>query len=144
MQTFLPTCLSPNMSVEISEKRANARSQFFLLQSGGEPHSFYAFRPEDAADAVPALVVDLSGGGLQILTANAKGLAQQSYQLELVTNGRVGSGKHYRVHAVWSRPDGVNVRTGFASDEGSELVKEVEVLLAGSDDKVLRCVLYPN
>jgi hypothetical protein len=56
----------------------------------------------------------------------------------------VGSGKQYDVHAVWSRPDGVNLRTGFAADQGSALVEAVEVLLSGGDEKVLRCVLYPN
>jgi hypothetical protein len=132
------------MSVEISEKRVNARSQFFLLQSDGEPISFYSFRPEGVVDAVPALVVDLSGGGLQILTANAKTLAQTSYRLELVSGGRVGSGKQFDVHSVWSRPDGVNERTGFTADKGSALMEEAEVLLSGSEDKVLRCVLYPN
>ena len=132
------------MSVEIPDKRVNPRSQFFLLQSEGEPISFYSFRPEDAVDAVPALVVDISSGGLQILTADTSELAQKSYRLELVTGGRVGSGKQYDVHSVWSRPDGVNVRTGFASDEGSTLLDEVDALLSGSEAKVLRCVLYPK
>jgi hypothetical protein len=132
------------MSVENPEKRVNPRSQFFLLQSDGEPISFYSFRPEDAVDAVPALVVDISSGGLQILTADTNELAQKSYRLELVSGGRVGSGKKYDVHAVWSRPDGVNVRTGFATDKGSALNEEVEMLLSGSVVKVLRCVLYPN
>ena len=132
------------MSVEIPEKRTNPRSQFFLLQSEGEPISFYSFRPEDAVDAVPALVVDISSGGLQILTADTNELVQKNYRLELVTGGRVGGGKQYDVHSVWSRPDGVNVRTGFASDEGSVLLEEVAVLLSGSEIKVLRCVLYPN
>jgi len=132
------------MSVEIPEKRVNPRSQFFLLQSEGEPVSFYSFRPEDAVDAVPALVVDISSGGLQILTADTSELVQKSYRLELVTEGRVGGGKQYDVHSVWSRPDGVNVRTGFAADEGSVLLEEVAVLLSGSEVKVLRCVLYPS
>ena len=132
------------MSFENPEKRVNPRSQFFLLQSNGEPVPFYSFRPEDAVDAVPALVVDLSGGGLQILTADTKELAQKSYRLELVTGGRVGGGKQYDVHAVWSRQDGVNMRTGFASDEGSTLLEEIAVLLSGSEGKVLRCVLYPK
>jgi hypothetical protein len=79
-----PNCPSSNLSVEISEKRVNARCQFFLLQSNWEPHffysfySFYSFRPEDAVDAFPALV------------------------------------------------------------------DAVEALLSGSEEKVLRCVLYTN
>jgi hypothetical protein len=132
------------MTVDSTEKRVSTRSQFFLLQSDGEPIPFYAFRPEDAIDAVPALVVDLSDGGLQILTASNQALDQDSYLLELVTLERVGSGKKYRVHAVWSRPDGVNMRTGFAFDDGAGLVEQVELLRSGSAHHVLRCVLYPN
>ena len=144
MQASFANRLSTNMYVENSEKRVNARSQFFLLQSDGNPISFYSFRPEDVVDAVPALIVDLSSDGLQILTANAEALAQKNYKLELVTVGQVGSGKQYDVHAVWSRQDGVNMRTGLASDEGSTLLEEIAVLLSESEGKVLRCVLYPK
>jgi hypothetical protein len=63
------------------------------------------------------LVVDLSVGGLQILAANAKALAQTSYRLELVSGGRRGSGRQYDVHLVWSHPDGVNDSPGFAAEK---------------------------
>jgi hypothetical protein len=132
------------MPVEISDKRTNPRSQFFLLQAGGEPISFYSFRPEEAIDAIPGLVVDLSDGGLQILTSNAQALAQASYQLELVTSEPVGNGKQYKVRAVWSRPDGINLRTGFAFDGGTALTKEIGALLSERERNVLRCVLYPS
>jgi hypothetical protein len=132
------------MPTELSEKRVAARSQFFLLQRAGEPVPFYSFRPEGEIEAVPALLVDLSEGGLQILTANSQALVQESYWLELVTDQRVGSGKKYGVHAVWSRLDGVNLRTGFAFDQGDSLVEEVEALLSRSERSILRCVLYPN
>jgi hypothetical protein len=88
--------------------------------------------------------VDLSDGGLQILTASAQALALQSYRLELVTGVRVGTSKMYSVHSIWSRPDGVNMRTGFAFDDDAGIVEEVGKLLAGSERNVLRCVLYPK
>jgi hypothetical protein len=136
--------LNPTMPADKSEKRVATRSQFFLLQSGGELVSFYSFRPENSIDAVPALVVDLSESGLQILTTNVQPLTQQSFSLELVTSEQVGSGKRYGVHKVWSRLDGVNTRTGFAFDDGFALLDEVEVLLSTSERHVLRCVLYPS
>ena len=132
------------MNPETPEKRTNARSQFFLLQTGGQPVPFYSFRPEEAVDAVPALVVDLSDGGLQVLTATGQMLPHKNYRLELVTGGLVGSGKQFGVHAIWSRPDGVNLRTGFAFEDHAAIADEVAVLLSGSERKVLRCVLYPN
>lgn len=132
------------MPIDMLDKRVSPRSQYFLLQTDGEPVSFYSFRPEDAVDAVPALVVDLSDGGLQILTANPQELTQESYMLELVINELVGHGNKYAVHSVWSRPNGVNLRTGFAFDQGVELAEEVKAILTGTEHRVLRCVLYPN
>jgi hypothetical protein len=105
---------------------------------------FFAFRPEEAYDATPALVVDLSDGGVQILTAGTQALPQKSYGLELVTDEPVGQGNLYRVHAVWSRPDGVNTRTGFAFMDGTSAANEVQQLLSESERHVLRCVLYPS
>ena len=133
-----------NMSVESPEKRVHARSQFFLLHDEGGVASVYSFRPEDATDAIPALVVDLSEGGLQVLTANTDVPAARPYRLELALGGRLGSGKTYDMQRVWSRPDGINTRSGFAFDHGTDLSQEVGALLAGSAHKVLRCVLYPR
>ena len=126
------------------EKRVHTRSQFFLLNSDGEPVPFFSFRPEDAIDATPGLVVDLSDGGLQILTAKDQAMSQQAYSMEPVVGERVGSGKKYQVSHVWSRPDGVNVRSGFAFVDGATAAKEVSDLLATSERKIMRCVLYPD
>lgn len=128
----------------MTEKRVHTRSQFFLLNSDGEPVSFFSFRPEEAIDATPGLVVDLSDGGLQILTANALTLVQKNYHMELVVGERVGDGKRYPVSQVWTRPDGVNVRSGYAFVDGAASAQEVSALLAASERKILRCVLYPD
>ena len=128
----------------MTEKRVHTRSQFFLLHSDGQPVPFFSFRPEDAIDATPGLVVDLSDGGLQILTANDQAVSQQTYSMELVVGERVGTGKKYKVSQVWSRPDGVNVRSGYAFVDGAAAAQEVGDLLAASERKILRCVLYPD
>ena len=132
------------MTIQMSEKRVFPRSQFFLVKTGDELVSYFSFRPEDAVEATPALVVDISDGGLQVLTANDPPLVKPVYRLELVTGERVGSGKQYEVHLIWSRPDGVNTRCGFAIEGGGAVVEEVGDLLAGSERNILRCVLYPN
>lgn len=128
----------------MSEKRVHTRSQFFLLNSDGEPVSFFSFRPEDAVDATPGLVVNLSDGGLQILTANAQNLVEKNYSMELAVSERVGTGKKYPVKQVWTRQDGVNVRSGYAFIDGASAAQEVSELLAASERKILRCVLYPD
>lgn len=141
---FQPNQPNINMSFESSEKRVHARSQFFLLHENGGVASVYSFRPEDSVEAIPAIVVDFSEGGLQVLTANTDAPDTPSWRLELALGARLGTGKLYPMHLVWSRPDGVNIRSGFAFEGGTDPAQEVGALLADSEHKVLRCVLYPN
>jgi hypothetical protein len=128
----------------MSDKRVHARSQFFMLQENGDVASIYSFRPEDAVEATPAIVVDLSEGGLQVLTSNIDAPSAQSYLLELAIGNKLGTGKSHEVHLVWSRPDGVNTRSGFAFEGGTIAATEVGTLLADSEHHILRCVLYPK
>ena len=125
-----------------SESRVHPRSQFFLLQTGGELLSYFSFRPEAAVEATPALLVDLSDGDLQVLTAQL--LDTQRYELELVSGERVGSAKRYGVQLIWSRPDGINTRSGFAFEGSSVVAEEVGELVSGTEHHILRCVLYPR
>ena len=43
---------------------------------------------------------------------------------------------------VWSRPDGVNTRTGFAFEGGAAIAEAVCEQLAESERHIVRCVLY--
>ena len=132
------------MPVQNSEKRIHARAQFFLLHETSGIASIYSFRPEDAIEAIPAIVVDLSEGGLQVLTANTDVPEARPYQIELALGNPLGTGKMYDMYLVWSRPDGVNIRSGFAFKGASNGAPELSNLLAESEHKVLRCVLYPK
>jgi hypothetical protein len=132
------------MSTETSEKRVHTRSQFFLVQTGGELVSFFSFRPEHAPQAIPALVVDLSDGGVQILSANSTHLSESRYLLELVTGDAPQERKQYPVHKVWARPDGINIKTGFAFAGNPEVTLGLQNLLYESEHHILRCVLYPQ
>ena len=131
------------MTTPATDKRVNTRSQYFLVHDGSELVTYFAFRPEDAVDAIPALVVDISNGGVQVLTANTQGLAQSDYLLELVTDDTAAREKRYAVRVVWSRPNGVNTRCGLAFAAGLVVAEETGAILAGSDHRMLRCVLYP-
>jgi len=113
------------------------------VQAGSEVLSYFAFRPEEAVDAVPALVVDMSAGGVQVLTANPQGFAQTDYSLELLSEDPADQATRHDVHLVWSRPDGVNTRCGFAFSPDSAAEAQVGALLARSNNHILRCVLYP-
>ncbi|OYU46205.1 MAG: hypothetical protein CFE44_03380 [Burkholderiales bacterium PBB4] len=131
------------MTTLSSDKRVHTRSQYFRVQAGSEVLSYFTFRPEDALDAVPALVVDISEGGVQVLTANPQGFAQSDYSLELLSEDAADQAMRHDVHLVWSRPDGVNTRCGFAFAAGGAAEDQVGALLAASSNHILRCVLYP-
>jgi hypothetical protein len=126
-----------------SERRSYARAQYFLLRDGAEQVPVFAFRPENETDAVPALVVDISEGGVQILSTPITPISIGSYTLELVPTDSSAPGKRHTVHLVWSRPEGMNIRSGFVFDNPGESSADVAALLKTSKHHILRCVLHP-
>lgn len=131
------------MNTELSEKRVHTRSQFFLLKADGENVSLFAFRPEDAIHAIPALVVDLSDGGVQIISATNMPLVQSDYLLELAPQDSAPSEK-VPVHLVWSRQDGINTKSGFAFGSNPLPSTHIAAQLEESEHRILRCVLHPQ
>jgi c-di-GMP-binding flagellar brake protein YcgR len=127
-----------------TDKRAHARAQYFLIKDAGQAVPIYAFRDPEDLLAVPALVVDISDGGVQVLTADSTPLSQQIYNLELVL-GSANDAELGRIEirSVWSRADGVNIRTGFAFFQSSEVGANWSKILQDAPHRLLRCVLHP-
>jgi len=127
-----------------AEKRIHTRSQYFLIKSDGQPVPIYAFRDEDDLVAVPALVVDLSEGGVQVLTAQSTTLDGNDYELE-VTLPDEGQQQldRIKISKVWQKRDGVNTRTGFAFRGNSDVEQRLTELISHSAHHLLRCVLHP-
>lgn len=126
------------------EKRNHTRSQYFLIKDHDEAVPIYAFR--DAADtaAIPALVVDISESGAQVLTTHTAELSHRVYNLELVAGEALATNlENFQIHLVWSRADGINVRSGFAFAKGQKTQPELATVLSGVPHHVLRCVLHP-
>lgn len=131
--------------MEDSDKRVHTRSQYFLIKDQGEAVPIYAFRDANDVAAIPALVVDISDGGVQVLTTHSAELEQRVYQLELVAGEALpASIENLEIHRVWSRPDGVNVRSGFAFAPAKSPQREWSNVLSGAPHHVLRCVLHPT
>jgi len=126
------------------EKRVHTRAQYFLLRTNDQsnPVPIYALRAADDTEAIPALVVDMSEGGVQILTTNSVRLEQIDYRMEIAGNEGKLPGEQ-TIHPVWSKPDGVNVRTGFAFVRNGAVYDGVARLLQGSPSGLLRCILHP-
>jgi hypothetical protein len=130
--------------MEDSDKRIHTRSQYFLIKDQGEAVPIYAFRDANDVAAIPALVVDISDGGVQVLTTHTAELEQRVYNLDLVAGEALPAGiENLEIHRVWSRPDGVNVRSGFAFAPEKSAQSEWPKMLSGAPHHVLRCVLHP-
>lgn len=127
-----------------ADKRTHTRAQYFLIKDGPQVVPVYAFREQDDVLAVPALVVDIGEGGVQILSTHTSDLSQPSYDLELVTETPTAQPlERARIEKVWSREDGVNIRSGFAFTQASNAGAAWIEILQGAPHHLLRCVLHP-
>ena len=127
-----------------AEKRAHPRSQYFLVKSEGQPLPVYSFRDERDLASIPALVVDSSEGGVQILTAQTDGLSGDSYELELASSAdplkQIGC---VNLRKIWQKTDGLNIRTGFAISSDGAQSQFLDALITQAPNNLLRCVLRP-
>lgn len=127
-----------------ADKRTHTRAQYFLIKDGPQVVPVYAFREQDDVLAVPALVVDIGEGGVQILSSHMTELSQATYDLELVTESPTPQPlERARIEKVWSREDGVNIRTGFAFSQAGSAGTEWIEILQSAPHHLLRCVLHP-
>jgi c-di-GMP-binding flagellar brake protein YcgR len=129
--------------VEATENRVHTRAQFFRINAGHDPVAVFAFRAQSDVEAIPALVVDLSGGGVQILSNTTAPLEGSVYNLELVPETPVPDLNFYRVQKVWSRLEGLYVKTGFEFASGTDEGEVVLKLFSSNKHHLLRCVLHP-
>jgi hypothetical protein len=128
----------------LENKRVHARAQYFLIKHKDDLVPIYAFRGEQDVSSVPGVIVDLGEGGVQLLTAGVSNLAEQVYDLELVTEASSDASRSVaRVQKIWSREDGINVRTGFSFSEPSSMGATWLGTLQAADNQLLRCVLHP-
>lgn len=133
------------MSTEPFDKRSTPRAQYFLIQQDNNLVPVYAFRPEHDNSAVAALVIDLSDGGMQVLTTVDTPLNSERYDLELI-NGEQSAPKcihRTEVRRIWSRKDGIHTKSGFAFADATSPVANLVESLANSEHRLLRCVLHP-
>lgn len=73
-----PSACSP------ADLRRSPRLEFFLVPTEQEQLPVWVFKPQALAAARAGLVLNLSEGGLQILTALEPGLAGTHYELKLL------------------------------------------------------------
>jgi hypothetical protein len=82
------------------EHRADRGVECFLMHGDRERVPVWVFKPADAVDALAGLVINLSDGGLRVLTASADVTAQTSFEIQLLL-GEDDSVPRFRGRATW-------------------------------------------
>ena len=130
--------------MEQTEKRVHTRAQFFLVRRDEDYVGVFALRSNADVRAIAALVVDVSEGGMQVLCGPSTALQQARYHLEPIASAPEGQNSgSWPVRSVWSRPEGMYVRSGLSFEAPVERVSELMALLRSSEHQLLRCVLHP-
>ena len=131
--------------MEPSEKRVHTRAQFFLVRRDEDYVGVFALRSNAAPRDIPALIVDVSEGGMQVLCGPLSAPQQTLYRLTLVAAEEVESAgsDSWLVRSVWCQPDGMYIKSGLAFTAPAGRVPELMALLGSSEHQLLRCVLHP-
>ena len=130
------------------EHRHHRRVEFFLVPSQREPVPVWVFKPADAADAIAGLVMNLSQGGLQVLTASGDAPDRAGYEIQLLL-GEADAVPRFRgrVTRVWTREaDSAGWLSGLRfDDERSSAEVFVRAWRASMPERGwVRCVLVPR
>jgi hypothetical protein len=127
-----------------ADERSHPRAPFAQPHLPGGSVQVSHVQPLEDPQAIPALVVNLSEGGLQVLSTASLTPQGTRYALELLPE-KEGGRVHNRleVHRVWSRPDGMNIKSGFAFRVQAGSITELLQQHASNGPSILRCVLHP-
>ena len=127
-----------------TNKRSHTRAQYLLHQATPASVSARteAFQAEPSSTGIPALVLDMSAKGLQIVADDRQALTHREYALELVTEQEMPFAEGH-IRLLWSKPEGEVIRNGFEFVSGYAPLAEIEAMIKNDRDRVLRCVLHP-
>jgi len=128
-----------------SNKRLHQRVQFFRLRTDEGFVPIFALAPPQDAQAIAAVVVDLSEGGTQILCSAEDFVQTSLYDCALV-QADLGPGQtpeSWVVQRVWSREEGMYLKSGFSFAVKTPVTPVLRAQLEHAQHHVLRCVLHP-
>lgn len=131
-----------------ADHRAQRRVDFFLVPVERGQVPVWVFKPADALDAVAALVMNLSDGGAQVLTADADALAPGTHEIQLLLDEEAAVPRFRgRVSLVWTRKaDGLGWLSGLRFVEShspaEDFLRVYQAGIAGrTSRRWVRCLL---
>ncbi len=135
------------MTTPTADQRTHRRVECFRVPAHREQVPVWVFRPADATDAVAGLVLNLSDGGVQVLTAAEELPAHERYDIQLLL-GEDDQVPRFRgrVTRVWTRDASDAGRlTGFRFDEARSsaetFIRTYQALTP--ERRWVRCLLVP-
>jgi len=131
-----------------TEQRHHERVQYFMVQeSNHNLIPIWVFTPADDPDLSAGLVLDISNGGIQILTSAktpiAPGARYRIRFLALDSQEADSNLPDLELTQIWSRPEGrLYLRHGFEFSNGSDIdLTPFAERLQASELQILRCTI---
>ncbi|MFZ6850003.1 hypothetical protein [Undibacterium sp. RuRC25W] len=122
------------------------RVQFFRLSKNQGFIPVWVFNRDGDADSLPALVVDMSESGMQVLTSFEEKIRHSAYKLRILDEGEVQMDMPLlHLKHIWSTPEGgMHVRSGFSFQNiDRDTVVLVMDRMKSRDQQYIRCTLTP-
>ena len=130
-----------------SDHRSHRRVEFFRVPVRREQVPVWVFKPADSVEASAGLVMNLSEGGLQVLTANDDALVRSDYEMQLLLGEDEAIPRFRgRVTRMWTREAvGAGWLNGLRFDEAQSPAEAfIRAYQAPGDARRwVRCLLTP-
>jgi hypothetical protein len=127
------------------DQRRFPRVEFFFVPDANEQLPVWVFKPESETIGRAGVVVNLSGGGLQIAVSADEPLLAQHYEMRLLLGEDEGVPLFSaQVRRVWSRPLNVSAQLGGFEFETNSSDAEQFLLVQTAhvaSRRWVRCVL---
>jgi hypothetical protein len=130
------------------DHRTHRRVEFFLVSNQRERVPVWVFKPADAVDAIAGLVMNLSDGGLQVLSASDAAPVHAAYEIQLLLGEDETVARFRgRVTRVWTREaDSAGWLSGLRFDDAHSSAEDFirAYQSAAPDTRWVRCLLVPR
>jgi hypothetical protein len=140
-----PRAKGRTVSLRSPDFRSHRRVEFFRVPDHREPVPVWIFKPTDAIDAAAGLVMNLSDGGLQVLTPADEPLDGDFYEIQLLLGEDESVPRfHGRCTRVWSRESGgAGWLSGLRFDDAHSSAEDFIRTYQGAapDRRWVRCLL---
>jgi hypothetical protein len=139
--------IASSVPIPSSDHRAHRRVEFFRVPVKREQVPVWVFKPADSVQASAGLVMNLSEGGLQVLTATDDALARSDYEMQLLLGEDEAIPRFRgRVTRMWTREaGGAGWLNGLRFDEAQSPAEAfIRAYQSGADARRwVRCLLTP-